>query len=388
MATKKDTFCLAPWYSIHLNSRGYLSPCCKFQDQKKKYKYNEIENYFTSPELEKVRQDLLQGVRNYHCTKCWDDEDKGGDSLRQITNRTIALHNKINLKEQLNYPKTSSVRSFDLTLGNLCNLKCIMCSPQYSSQLLAEANTNPALKSLYDQEYNQKEFDWPNGDDFVDWCNQYLQYTTHIKFTGGEPFIIPWIKEVIERMPDSQKEKCVLHFTSNLTVIDQKLFKCFEKFKEVWLSVSVEGTHDTHEYLRHGHTWQKLTDNLKIVQDMAMHNLRLKINHVVQAPSFHSIMDMTNFFDSVGLEIHPVMLYRPKHFHISALTRRSKEKFLADTEYYVGLNKEFIKFVRNATQENVEQDKELNSDCIKHLDKLDRTRKNNHKNIIPIDNLY
>ena len=285
MSTKKETFCLAPWYSIFLDSNGKISPCCKFKDPH--YSYKQIEEYFHSPDLTKVRKDLLGGIKNTNCNRCWKDEEAGGDSLRLITNRTIALHSEINLQEQINNPTTSNIKSFDLTLGNLCNLKCVMCNPRFSSQLLAEATLNPTLQSRYEVSYDQKDFDWPKGDDFVEWCNRYLPQAIHIKFTGGEPFIIPWIEQVIERIPDSQKKKCVLHFTSNLTVINPTLFECFEKFKEVWLSVSVEGTHDTHEYLRYGHTWQKLTNNLKLIQDMSIKKLILKINHVVQAPSFH-----------------------------------------------------------------------------------------------------
>jgi len=382
----KNTFCVAPWYSLYLDSDKTLAPCCKIKNTHE-YDYNQLDEYFDSPGLNKVRKDLLNGVKNKNCASCWHDEEQGGDSLRLISNRTIALGTKIRLLDQIENPKVSNIKSFDLTLGNLCNLKCVMCTPRLSSQLLAEAYANPALKAMHDREFDQKDFDWPKGDDFIDWCNQHLPQAIHIKFTGGEPFIIPWIKEVIERIPDSQKEKCVLHFTSNLTVINPALFEYFRKFKQVWLSVSVEGTHETHEYLRYGHTWQKLASNLKLVQDMKIENLILKINHVVQAPSFHSIMDMTDFFDSIGLEIHPIMLTSPKHFHISALTEHSKKKFLANTEDYVGLNKEFIDFVRNAIQENIKQDKTLTADCIKHLVKFDKVRKNSHKDIIPIDNL-
>jgi len=382
----KNTFCVAPWYSLYLDSDKTLAPCCKIKNTHE-YDYNQLDEYFDSPGLNKVRKDLLNGVKNKNCASCWHDEEQGGDSMRLISNRTIALGTKIRLLDQIENPKVSNIKSFDLTLGNLCNLKCVMCTPRLSSQLLAEANANPALKAMHDREFDQKEFDWPKGDDFIDWCNQHLPQAIHIKFTGGEPFIIPWIKEVIERIPDSQKEKCVLHFTSNLTVINPALFEYFGKFKQVWLSVSVEGTHETHEYLRYGHTWQKLASNLKLVQDMKIENLILKINHVVQAPSFHSIMDMTDFFDSIGLEIHPIMLTSPKHFHISALTEHSKKKFLANTEDYVGLNKEFIDFVRNTIQENIKQDKTLTADCIKHLVKFDKVRKNSHKDIIPIDNL-
>jgi len=386
MPINKNTFCVAPWYSLYLDSDKTITPCCRIKNNRK-YDYNQLDKYFNSPELNELREDLLNGVKNKNCASCWHAEEQDGDSLRLISNRTIGRGNNMRLMDQIEKPEVSNIKSFDLVLGNLCNLKCVMCTPNLSSQLLAEADANPALKAMHDREYDQKEFDWPKGDDFVSWCNQHLPRAIHIKFTGGEPFIIPWIKEVIERIPDSQKEKCILHFTSNLTVINPTLFEYFGKFKEVWLSVSVEGTHNTHEYLRYGHTWQKLVSNLKLVQDMEIKNLILKINHVIQAPSFHSIMTMTGFFDSIGLEIHPIMLTRPKHFHISALTEHSKKKFLADTEDYVGMNKEFINFVRNATQENIEQDKSLTADCIKHLEDFDKVRKNSHKDIIPIDNL-
>jgi MoaA/NifB/PqqE/SkfB family radical SAM enzyme len=386
MIPNKNTFCIAPWYSLYLNSDKKLAPCCKIK-KTYKYDYNQLDEYFDSDELKHLREDLLNGIKNKSCISCWKEEEANGDSLRLVSNRTIALGTKIRLLDQIDNPKVSNIKSFDLVLGNLCNLKCVMCGPGLSSQLLAEANINPALKARHGQEYDQKDFDWPKGNDFVNWCDQHLPQAIHIKFTGGEPFIIPWIEQVIERIPDSQKEKCVLHFTSNLTVINPTLFEYFGKFKEVWLSVSVEGTHNTHEYLRYGHTWQKLTNNLKLVQDMKIKNLILKINHVVQAPSYHSIIDMTHFFDSTGLEIHPIMLTYPKHFHISALTRHAKEKFLVDVEDYKGMNKEFINFVKNVTQENIEQDNTLTVECVKHLKEFDMVRKNSYKDIIPIENL-
>ena len=386
MLINKNTFCVAPWFSVHLSSQKKLAPCCEIK-KTNEYEYNQLEEYFNSPGLNELRSDLLNGVKNKNCASCWRDEEYGRDSLRLISNRTVGKGTDTRLMPQIENPKVSNIKSFDLTLGNLCNLKCVMCTPILSSQLLAEANINPALKARHDREYDQKEFDWPKGNDFVNWCDQHLPQAIHIKFTGGEPFIIPWIEQVIERIPDSQKEKCVLHFTSNLTVINPALFEYFGKFKEVWLSVSVEGTHDTHEYLRYSHTWQKLTNNLKLVQAMKIKNLILKINHVVQAPSYHSIIAMTNFFDSIGLEIRPIMLKYPKHFHISALTRHAKEKFLVDVEDYKGMNKEFINFVKNVTQQNIEQDNTLTVECVKHLKEFDMVRKNSYKDIIPIENL-
>ena len=32
MIPNKNTFCIAPWYSLYLNSDKKLAPCCKFKE--------------------------------------------------------------------------------------------------------------------------------------------------------------------------------------------------------------------------------------------------------------------------------------------------------------------------------------------------------------------
>ena len=389
MIVDKKTFCTAPWYSVFTESTGHIAPCCRFKEQK--YKFADLDEYFNSALIKSVRHDLINGVKNANCTACWKDEENGGDSQRLISNRTMALHGKMDLNKQINDPKVENIKSFDLTLGNLCNLKCVMCSPRLSSQLLAEANLNPEIKTRYDreqdQELKQKDFDWPKGNDFVEWCKQYLPQAIHVKFTGGEPFMIPWIYDAIESIPDDQKARCVLHFTTNLTILNEKLFDSFRKFKEVWISVSVEGANQTFEYLRYGHKWNTLTNNIRNILDKQLENLILKINHVVQTPSYHSIQEMTRFFDDLELEIHPILLTSPELYHISALSEKSKQKFLDDTESYNGYNKNFINFVRSVTQEYKKQNATLTKKCIQDLKNLDRVRKNSHKDVIPLENI-
>lgn len=385
MKINKKTFCVAPWKSIFVNADKKLAPCCKFRGRK--YDFNQIDQYFTSPELKQVREDLLNGVQNPHCKICWEDEQKKGDSLRLISNRTLGKKSSKPLIEQIQEPLLDNIISFDFTLGNLCNLKCVMCTPKLSSQLLAEANLNPELHKIHGRQYFQKDFDWPKGDDFVDWCNEHLHRATHIKFTGGEPFIIPWIQTVLDKIPDEKKKECVLHFTTNLTIVNLGLFENFRKFKEVWLSVSVEGIKETHEYLRYGHKWETLETNLRLIQEMKIPNLVLKINHVVQTASYHSIIPMTEYFDEHKLEIHPILLEQPKCFGISSLTKFSKQNFIENTKNYKGFNKNFIQYVRNASQENIEQDQQLAQECIDHLSAFDRVRKNSYKDIIPVANL-
>ena len=332
----------------------------------------------------------MKGIKTKECESCWKDEEKKGDSLRLMQNRTFGLFSNHSISKQVEKPDISKIQSFELNLGNLCNLKCLMCSPGISSQLLAELNLNPVLKShLPENERNlkQEKFNWPRRQDFVEWCEQYLPQSIHIKMTGGEPFIIPWLEKVINDIPDKQKSKCVLHFTTNLTVVNNNLFETFKKFKEVWISVSCEGIWSTLDYIRSGHTWTDLSLNLKMLKNKNIKNLKLGINHVVQAISYHSILPMTKYFDSMDIPINPIMLTTPDSYQLSALSKTAKLEFLEQTKDYKGKNREFINYVRKATEKHLEQDLVLTEKCIKRLEDFDKIRQTDYKKIIPLVNL-
>ena len=375
-----DNFCVMPFIHAFVTP-NIISPCCAYTGD---LRFNSKSQYWTSEQVKKIQQNMLQNVRDNGCQICWKKEDRGYSSLRQHSNEIYKNH-----IEQIRGNQTLQQPFYlDLRLGNLCNLKCTMCYPGLSSQLLAEANINPKLKSRYGKNYVQENYDWPKYDDFISWCEKFLPQSIQITFTGGEPFIIPWIPNVIKKIPETQKAKCILHFTTNLTVINDELLKIFHKFREVWISVSIEGTGKTHEYVRHGHRWQKLVNNLKLLRDKKIPNLFLKFNHVVQATSYHSITDMVKFADEQKLEIRPALLENPQHFHISALTETAKIKFIEKTADYDGFNKEFVSYVRNMSNTHIKQDKSLAKHCIEHLSDLDEVRNTNFQNIIPKENLY
>tara|TARA_B100001175_G_C19486828_1_gene630265 strand:- start:428 stop:1462 length:1035 start_codon:yes stop_codon:yes gene_type:complete len=338
--------------------------------------------------LNNLKNDLVKGVKNKNCQTCWNDESIGSDSLRLIMNRTLTPEYKDKIDKLLTENNVADLKKFHLNLGNLCNLKCLMCGPKLSSQLLAEVNTNQQLKSIYGKgPYHQETYNWPKQNNFVEWCEKYLPNAININFTGGEPFINPWISKVLKEIPDEQKSKCILHFTTNLTVFDEVLFRnVFPKFKEVWLSVSVEGTNKTFEYIRYGHSWQKLLKNLNLIQDMKINNLKLNINYVLQSISYHSIVNLVDVFDKLKLEIRPISLNTPNYLHISSLTKIAKEKFINETSQYKGLNSKFINVVRNITKQNIEQNHTYATKCKEHLQKFDGVRKNSYKDIIPIEN--
>ena len=383
MIPNKDTFCVNPWLSLSLQTDNKLSPCCLIAGWN--FPYQDLDKYFKSKQLNDLRKDLLNGVKNKSCDRCWYKESQGTESLRQWSNKTI----KGDIRKQIENPDIEKLVNVELSLGNLCNLKCLMCKPILSSQLLAEANQHPELKPLYEKNtsYIQKHFDWPKAKEFELWCEHVLPNCTQIKFTGGEPFTIPWVPTLLKKINDDKKKQITLNIVTNLKIINHTILESFNHYKEVWLNISLEGIGSTFEYVRYGNNWQTVEGNINYIKDKKYKNLYLKVANIIQATSFHSTLELVDFCDKNNMEIFPIPLENPECFHISVLTKKCKDKFLNDTANYNGKNTKYINFVRNICKENIEQDKKLAIDCMNLLDKYDKVRNTNWRDIIPLDNL-
>lgn len=394
MIPNKNTFCIAPYQHVDIDPQGKLKICC-VSDEKSNHKYNDIEEWFQSTTLKNLRSNLEAGIRDPICNWCWKHEDNGQESQRQIYNRHIGkileehwdknfIKNN-DLIDSIKNVSTANIKSFDLKLGNLCNLKCIMCMPTASSQLYAEAKLHPPLRKLYNDDYNNVNADYKYAEktQFKDWCDKFLTKSIHIKFTGGEPFMNPYLLETLTSIPDHQKSKCILHFTTNLTKINREILEVFDKYKEVWISVSVEGIGAVLEYARYGHKWENLEKNLD--QITGRENVHVSISHVVQAPTFNGVQELVNYFDDKALTIQPILLRSPECYQLSAIKTKYKQDFLKRFENYKGYNSKFMDAVSNFVRSNLDHDETLADQCVSRLQAFDKVRKNNFQNIIPVD---
>ena len=204
-----------------------------------------------------------------------------------------------------------------------------------------------------------------------------------MKFTGGEPFLNPHLLKVLDHIPDSQKSKCILHFSTNLTKINEAILNLLDKFKETWISVSVEGIGDVLEYARFPHKWSNLENNLKLV--IGRHKVFVTVSHVIQSPTFVGIKKLINYFDNIETKIEPLLLESPTCFQLSSIKTNIKQKFISDMQRYNGYNLSFVRTVLNFVKNNIEYDKNSAIECVERLKMLDRVRKTNFDRVSAID---
>jgi hypothetical protein len=124
MAERSKTYCPLPFIHSHASVNGRWKPCCNSTwstPTRDSYFIKESSTHhkwFNSVFMERLRSDLLSGVKNSMCDVCWKQEEITGKSIRK---RYV---DKMGHLADIDNPK---IKYLDLKLSNECNLACRMC---------------------------------------------------------------------------------------------------------------------------------------------------------------------------------------------------------------------------------------------------------------------
>jgi organic radical activating enzyme len=293
-----STGCRAAYHGICVNANGTIEPCCQYtQDPARpRHDYTKFDQYLADIPT-KMQADAAAGIEHAGCAKCYTEEKHGWRSLRQHQNAW--------------YPSAVSEISADnpiydleLRLGNFCNLKCIMCGPASSSSIAAERRTYQDRFVKIGARVGQGDmpYYWKD-EEFKQFAQTVL--TTHVRrvnITGGEPFIIP---EVVNFL-DMLMPRCntlTLSFNTNLTEVGNKLLTAMQKFKNIQISISLEGTGAMNDYVRYPSRWHDIESNIQLLKQQLPH-ARLSVNHVLQHTSVYALPDLMAFATLHKLYVH------------------------------------------------------------------------------------
>ena len=294
-----DSFCSIPWSSIEINNLGYYRVCCIsnnietnngiVKDQNGNAMHvltHTVEDALDSALHNSIRESQLQDEQHKNCTTCWARDKALSKNLQSTRRQWYAKVLSQSLIEPV--PQWDDVVanpdiwknpliSLDLKLGNLCNLTCAQCDPSNSSQWVEPymeftGETGITIADLPRVEFVKK----PNGRFVIDetnwhqdprWHEQFKRIAPnlrHIYITGGEPMLVPFHSEMLEYLVETGlSENIVMEYDTNLTAINPKISKQFEKFKKIDMRVSLDGMHEVYEYIRFPGDWKSVYKNIK-----------------------------------------------------------------------------------------------------------------------------
>lgn len=352
-------WCVLPWVHLSTRPNGRIRLCCRanssaFYDgdargghrgviQDINLSQDTLQEAWNHPYMRATRLEMLAGGIPKDCLGCKLDEQQGLTSKRQWENKKWC--DNINMNQL--WQSTRSDGSLDqppvyldLRLGNICNLKCSMCGPGDSSRWIKDwkewrnSVTDPDIKSAMNWEENQDyHYNWPEDSDLSHQLEPLWPYMQELMFAGGEPLMSQQHHNIIRHLINTGGAKnIVLRYATNGTKITPEIIEQWSHFRQVWVGVSMDATHQRNHWIRWPTDWDTVAAALNLL-DQSPNNINITINSTVQIMNVLHIPDFIQWrLEQPWSKIDPHgpitfhSLYHPRWLNIQALPRVIKQQ--------------------------------------------------------------
>ena len=316
------TMCPHAWAGLHLNPNGDTIPCCEYQGgviPDGNIKDHNFDDILLSDYMSALRQQFRNGVTPTGCRSCEQREQLGLSSRRLLSTKKLGtIFGYINWEQE---PSASTPKYFGGHIGNLCNLKCRICTPEYSSQIAAE-EIKYANKTLINHNWNKGH---NNFWDFLKHNNEIVSY----EILGGEPLLLPKNIELIDHLVSSgQAANCQFEVVTNGTQYPDILDKAteFDRFK---VTVSVDNIGKRFEYERKNAKWNQVTANIK---KMIAANIDLSISLTVSALNVYYLPETVDWIEQQNLDYYINVVEHPNEISVKSLPLTVRNKVIERLE--------------------------------------------------------
>lgn len=225
MNQESSTFCPAPWNSLYYNT-GEASVCCA---NTRRIKCSPKE-YFETDFVKELKHALSNGIEHPSCINCWRAEKAGIQSIRDHHLRRHEL-----------YPDhINKVSHIEFRASNLCNYACIMCNAKSSSLIAGE------VRNVKDSNFEE--------------MLEYIKDSDWLNLTGGEPLLIKQYHTVLDHLiKHNRTEDITLSMFTNCSVWNDLVINKIDKFKNIRMSLSIDGVGKWNEFQRKGSDWNQVS---------------------------------------------------------------------------------------------------------------------------------
>lgn len=453
-----DTWCVLPWSHVSIKGNGTFRVCCHsaasesrglLLDSNKNPLHISTASWdkvINSDTMKTVRKDMLDGKWPEPCIRCKREFDSGMVSRNLYERSTMA-----NIVEYENYPSFSKAKKLtnpdgsinhndfpisflDIRFGNLCNLKCVMCSPTDSNQWYDD------YKNIWGYDYfwesgkkiklektdkgriapTENIYEWSDDSNLWQQIEKHIDQFRKIYIVGGEPLLIDAHYDFLQKCVDNGYAKnLTIEYNSNITNIPKRAWNIWEYFKNVIIGVSIDGVGKVNDLIRYPSKWWKIEENLQKFS-ISKGNFSVHISATIQILNIWHLPEFIEYtleknLSRIGpwkktpiMSPHPV--HRPPYLNVNILPDEFKEKLKDHFNNYKDKfkNTDYQRKIGNSNGASWEQkvnhacqildtysqymhkisydEKELikwRSNCVFYLDKLDELRNTNWKQTCP-----
>jgi len=272
--------------------------------------------------LKKLQEQFLRNERPKECEYCWQAEEA-------------------NLKTHRRIIDSKSIHEIHIRLNNVCNFKCRICNPRFSSTWVAENKKHRYFLQ-----------DWGTQKDVFDQDPSLLRFITDaikkgdLKFlnlSGGEPLLTNANFKLLNHLRENNATDIRICYSTNLSTLKYNnvdFLDLWKSFKGVRLEVSCDGWGRDVEYSRTGFDRKQFFTNLvKCLPHVAA------INCVVSKYSVWTLPHIQRIATKLKIKIVYSPLFNPEYLNPQRLVREDKEKLRKLYEPYPELSRLFNSYI-------------------------------------------
>lgn len=423
-------FCKTVWSGLHILPDGYIRLCSLGQNtdknldmQRARDKDGNVMHILTHSIHDIMNSDKHCEVRlfNINNPDKWSPHCDCCENREIITNHNRSHKNKsrrvylLNIDDDLSESNFSNNKideqgninwmpsSLDIRFGNLCNQKCVMCSPTFSNLWYEEYfdyfKTNSfghgtkitVTKDISSGKWiNPPELQWFEDPRWWPKFEEMMPHLKHIYITGGEPMVAPAHDIMLDKLIESGYAKNIwLEYDTNASAINDKIASRWSHFQKVHIRASMDAIGDQYELIRFGGKWEKFQNNIKKLKKYQIESndqiKLLSVSTCFQIPTVYSIVESEEWCKSIGVDFHLRFLEGPERLATSSLSDQSKLDLI---DYYTAnIDKSekadmIIMYLKNHMGEKFHNPASV-KEFLRFMNYLDSTRNTNWKAIFP-----
>lgn len=235
-----DLICHAPFKSLRFSQSGNVLACCFNRGEiLGSFPAANLHDIWFGSQLADLRQSLVHKDLSHGCSEC----------ARRIENRLFNLSGSLQYDYLSSYKTDEYPVMLDFELNNTCNLECVMCMGENSSSIRRNREKLPDYPMHYDQ-------------NFLIQLEEFLPHIREARFSGGEPFLIPFYYQIWEKIIESNP-RAIISVLTNGTVLNSTIKDLLDR-GNFRIAVSMDSLKkDTYELIRKNADFDTVMANLE-----------------------------------------------------------------------------------------------------------------------------
>ena len=259
-----------PSTSLSISPTGGIKPCCVTLELLGATQSSGLGEAFSSSRMELIRNNFRKGIIDRACLGCKDKESRGLQSKRQRFNRSFnqTLVESGYLEDEISsLDDNPNLLYLDLSLSNVCNMTCAMCSSEFSSSWIK-----------YDKLARQEGLNFrevPTSLEKIqsvpqEIIEEIISLSVKLKviiIKGGEPLADKNYLSLLSNLNqyNNRNKSMIIKFQTNGSLVSEEFLESTMDLN-FEIGVSIDGIGDTYKWIR-GVDYDLIKSNLFKLND-------------------------------------------------------------------------------------------------------------------------